>query len=147
MAIQGTQSGSMVFVYRNLQKDCWSIRAQQGENRGRVVLHAKAIVLHHPVFKVSEAGRQRVIAEQRKNVHAGVEGYLLGAEDCTIRYEDEFWEESELPMPTVSGRRVSYNPYRSGYFYYADDQEFVHDLHDFAMLDGNGKVFVSPNQV
>lgn len=36
------------------------------------------IALEDVVFKVSEAGRQRVLREKRKNVHAGVLGTVLG---------------------------------------------------------------------
>lgn len=66
-----------VFVYYNLHKKCWSIKALSGNQKGRVVAHADAVELKDCEFKVSEAGRQRVIREKRKNVHAGVAGTLV----------------------------------------------------------------------
>ena len=61
-----------VYVYKNLHKDCWSVRQD-----GLVKAHAKELSLHSCVFKVSKHGRARVLKEKRKNVHAGIEGYIL----------------------------------------------------------------------
>jgi hypothetical protein len=91
--------GRKVFVYFNLHKKLWSVKDIK---TGRVVAHAKAVAVDQPVFKVSEAGRQRVIAEQRKNVHAGVVG-TLNADHTNFAGEGL--------------SRVSYNPYRFGHFY------------------------------
>ncbi len=63
--------GQQVEVYYNLHKKCFSIRCKAS---GLVVAHAAAVTLKHVAFKVSEAGRQRVIKEQRKNVHALITG-------------------------------------------------------------------------
>jgi hypothetical protein len=65
-----------VFVYFNLHKKCFSVKALEGVNKGKVVQHTDNIVLLLPKFKVSEAGRQRVLREKRKNVHAGVVGWV-----------------------------------------------------------------------
>ena len=90
-----------VFVYFNLHKGCWSLKALEGPNKGRVVAHRAFLTLKDCTFKVSEAGRQRVLRERRKNVHAGVVGE---------------WDDS--PMPMCAGFfPVSYNPYRYGYFF------------------------------
>ncbi|AJD82499.1 hypothetical protein SHEEN_81 [Mycobacterium phage Sheen] len=90
-----------VFVYRNLHRDQWSVRAASGPHKGKVVGHADELVLWGTEFKVSEAGRQRVITEQKKNVHAGVQGFVSEADPDTL---------------TVERRKLSYNPYRSGTF-------------------------------
>ena len=66
-----------VFVYYNLHKKVWSVKALEGENKGRVILHAATLMLSDCTFKVSQAGRQRVLREKRKNVHAGVVGNML----------------------------------------------------------------------
>lgn len=66
-----------VFVYYNLHKKLWSIKAMEGPNKGRVIKHSQHVVLENPTPKVSEAGRQRVLAEGRKNVHAGIVGNLF----------------------------------------------------------------------
>lgn len=80
-----------VEIYRNLTKDCWSIR-----HRGKVVGHAKSVVIHNPEFVVSAAGRERVLRERRKNVHAVVRGELVSFDEATTL------------EPVTS---VTYNPY------------------------------------
>lgn len=69
-----------VFIYYNLHRKCLSIKALEGMNKGRVVAHAEAVTLTDALFKVSESGRQRVLREKRKNVHAGVVGELYRAQ-------------------------------------------------------------------
>jgi hypothetical protein len=66
-----------VRVYRNLHSSYgdgrrWSIR--QGPH---VVAHADNLHLVDVRFVVSEKGRQRVLAERRKNVHAFAEGRVI----------------------------------------------------------------------
>ena len=60
-----------VKVYYNLHKKCLSV-----QQNGIVQFHTEYIVLRDVEFKVSEAGRQRVLKEKRKNVHAFVIGHL-----------------------------------------------------------------------
>ena len=50
-----------VDVYRNLNRDCWSVR--QG---ARVVCHTDYITLKDCEFIVQPAGRRRVLIEQKK---------------------------------------------------------------------------------
>ena len=65
-----------VKVYRNLnRKGVWFSVCQDG----RVVGHAQGLMLGDAKFHVNEAGRQRVIATGRKNVHAWVWGTLTGS--------------------------------------------------------------------
>mgnify|MGYP006273192591 FL=1 len=88
-----------VFVYFNLHKKLFSIKAMEGEKKGKVIGHVPAIVLDNAKFKVSEAGRQRVIREKRKNVHAGVVGDMNA-------------QGIRLVMATRDlTTRVTYNPY------------------------------------
>ena len=63
-------------VYRNLHKKCWSVQQKQ-KGRWKVVAHAESITLLDCVFRVSEAGRQRVLRESRKNVHAYIQGFYV----------------------------------------------------------------------
>ena len=84
--------GVKVYVYFNLHKKCFSIKALEGNCKGLVVAHADAVSLKDVAFKVSEAGRQRVIKEKRKNVHAGVVGYLEGfADNSTTGYKQAYY--------------------------------------------------------
>lgn len=88
------EDGELVFVYRNLHKHCWSIRSA----RTRLVIgHAETVLLQAASPKVSEAGRQRVLQERRKNVHAGIVGMLLSM--------------GPAPEGMESWTRVTYNPY------------------------------------
>lgn len=61
---------------------------------GRVVAHTDRIVLADAEFRVSEAGRQRVLREQAKNVHAWISGRPVVSEGA------------------LGGVVVTYNPYR-----------------------------------
>jgi hypothetical protein len=88
--------GQEVFVYFNLHKKVFSVKDVK---TGLVVAHTETIALEDATFKVSEAGRQRVLKEQRKNVHAGVRGKYTG----TIT-------TNEL------GREATYNPYKFSSF-------------------------------
>lgn len=97
-----------VFVYFNLHRKCFSIKALEGPNKGRVVAHRDDVLLFDGTFKVSEAGRQRVLRERKKNVHAGVVGQ---------------WDETGTDLITIDrvttiGRPVTYNPYKYSSFVY-----------------------------
>jgi len=63
------------FCYFNLHKFVFSVRNQQTR---LVEHHSSTVVLNNCKLKVSQAGRERVLKEKRKNVHAGVEGELGG---------------------------------------------------------------------
>lgn len=88
--------GKKVFIYYNLHNNLWSVR-----HNGKVLGHTKNISIDNPVFKVSEAGRQRVLRDKAKNVHAGVQGIV-----------------NSMPQdPSPEGKvRVSYNPYKAPTF-------------------------------
>jgi hypothetical protein len=79
-----------VKVYYNLRKKCFSV-----QHKGIVIAHKDKLVLNNVQFKVSEAGRQRVLKEKRKNVHAYAVGDLC--EDFV-----------QLTDKTID---VTYNPY------------------------------------
>ena len=53
-----------VLVYRNLHKNCWSIKQD-----GLVKAHALELQLYSATIKVSRKGQERVRKEKRKNVH------------------------------------------------------------------------------
>jgi hypothetical protein len=92
--------GYLVEVYWNLHRECFSVRT-----KGRVVAHAARLKLTNVTFKVSEAGRARVLREQRKNVHAFIVGRL------GVFTGEHFTDED-------SGQRwiISYDPYKSCHF-------------------------------
>lgn len=94
-----------VFVYFNLHKKVWSVKALEGPNKGRVIAHRDRVVLVGCTYKVSQAGRQRVLKEQRKNVHAGVVGY----------WQQDMVDQSLDIVEAVALKDytpVTYNPYK-----------------------------------
>jgi hypothetical protein len=91
-----------VEVYFNLHRKCLSIR--QG---GKVIGYQDAVVLRDVTFKVSQKGRERVLREKAKNVHAFIKGSL-----------------TELPAAS-GGRLIRYNPYLNGFFFFDDTGEQV----------------------
>lgn len=99
-----------VFVYWNLHKGVWSVKALEGPQKGRVIAHRTDVMIYNAHFRVSEAGRQRVLREKRKNVHAGVVGYWNDAPLENLR--DAF--------------SVTYNPYKYRTFVRRDDESSVY---------------------
>ncbi len=95
-----------MWVARNLHLDLWSLRV-----RGRVVGYTDGLTLRDVTFRVSEVGRQRVLRERKKNVHAYVVGTLIESGGC------------RLPEP--GWIRVTYNPYKGNYFYEAESGKEV----------------------
>lgn len=74
-----------VFVYFNLHKHVFSVKALSGPYKGLVVLHSSMLAMKDCEFRVQQAGRLKVIATKCKNVHAGVVGYLIdNVEGCTL---------------------------------------------------------------
>lgn len=113
-----------VFVYFNLHKKVWSIKALEGANRGRVIAHREIVILEDAKPRVSEAGRQRVIKEKRKNVHAGVVGYW-----------DE--ERSADHNKAYDAYNVTYNPYKYRSFVYCNDTEKYWKGSDWVAMNSN----------
>ncbi|WKW87303.1 hypothetical protein SEA_CHARGERPOWER_88 [Mycobacterium phage Chargerpower] len=108
-----------VFVYFNLHRKMWSVKALEGANKGRVVYRTNGpIVLRNVTGKVSEAGRQRVLRTKRKSVHAGLVGE---------------WVDGDSVNLDVSARLVTYNPYKYETFVYTDD-ETPFQGSDFAVM-------------
>ena len=67
-----------VKVYFNLQKDCLSV---VDTSTGRLYCHSHRVELKNAKFHVNENGRQRVVREKRKNVHAYVIGTWINQGD------------------------------------------------------------------
>lgn len=89
-----------VKVYFNLHRKMWSVLSMTPKG-WRLAFHERELTLQDVTFKVSEAGRQRVIREKRKNVHAFAIGTL-------IEPLQSGFEATLVP--------VSYNPYKAGTF-------------------------------
>lgn len=93
-----------VFVYYNLHKHCYSIKSLEGKTRGKVIDYRDEVDLVNVEFRVSEKGRQRVLKEQKKNVHAGVVGELVNpmavAKELKQMYYNPYVTETFVEMKT-----------------------------------------------
>lgn len=96
-------TGLKVKVYRNLHKKCLSVW-----HAGYVVAHVDSITLDGVMFRVNEAGRQRVLREKKKNVHAFVTGRVTGVNQAA---------QGAVP--------VSYNPYKGASFTLPDGKAII----------------------
>lgn len=106
-----------VRVYFNLHKKMISVQSKVNGS-WKVVEHVEDILLKNVKFKVSEAGRQGVIKNRRKNVHAYIYGDVI----------------KSLPTPmNLIFSSVNYNPYKLERFQVRN--EYV-DHADFVMING-----------
>jgi hypothetical protein len=100
--------GLRVYVYFNLHRKCFSVKALEGEHKGRVVHHTDSLHLVDATFKVSQKGRERVLRTKRKNVHAGVVGTFV---------TDSHWlSKLNRADPALCSHPVTYNPYKYSQF-------------------------------
>ena len=106
------ESNVLVEVYRNLHNGMLSVR-----QRGLVVAHVHTIDLIDVTFKVNESGRQRVIRDKKKNVHAFVVGTPLAVNAPSGLNVQRYW------------RRVKYNPYKAGAFMVGSEAARAGDQH------------------
>jgi len=102
-------------VYYNLHKHLFSVQQE-----GLVVLHTEALKLVNVHFQVSEAGRQRVLAEGRKNVHAYVNGVFQG------EYAGE---------PLEGFREAYYNPHKVDSFVDKETLEPLYEADTVYLID------------
>lgn len=66
----------IVRIYFNLHKKKLSVQTKVN-GRWKVVAHVEGAYVRNAQFKVSEAGRQRVLKQKKKNVHAFIIGTLV----------------------------------------------------------------------
>ena len=116
-------------VYWNLHKKKFSVQAHYGSGSWRVVAHAEELMLKNVTFKVSQAGRRRVLQTGVKNVHAYVIGVLCPfvepikwrqvsysptyADSFVMRYGMDFYaieELSSVTLVTENSRPALYPP-------------------------------------
>ena len=114
--------GAKYYLYRNLHKKRFSLK-----HRGKVIEHPEEAILLGVSFQVSEKGRQRVIRERRKNVHAMVSAASV------------YGHPSDTDVAGM--REVTYNPYKNETFVYADTGEPV-GSHYPAVIAKNNKIYI-----
>jgi hypothetical protein len=125
--------GDRLEIYYNLHRKCLSARGLEGSYRGRVVARPKGILLKNVRFVVQPKGRERVLQEGRKNVHAFVRGILVqlnpslnvlnqwfskGLNQSKSQSEPvvkpEIGNKHEIghKIDPLGWRKVTYNPYK-----------------------------------
>jgi hypothetical protein len=104
------KKGQMVKVYYNLHNGLFSIKCKES---GLVLAHGEHIQIKDPVFKVSEKGRQRVLAEGKKNVHAYVIGSFWGTgeldRDVRSQYDGIYYNPKTQDRFTKFGTMIDAN--------------------------------------
>ena len=90
-----------VKVYFNLHKKLFSVVALEGPNKGRVIEHTDNIGLLNCNFRVQKAGRERVLKERRKNVHAYITGWK---------------SDPKVDFGWTPEAHITYNPYKYSTF-------------------------------
>tara|TARA_Y100000034_G_C6693213_1_gene305320 strand:+ start:174 stop:590 length:417 start_codon:yes stop_codon:yes gene_type:complete len=121
-----------VEIYLNLHKTkkegsaVYSVRSMETR---RVIKHIKGnVIMNNVQFIVSKAGRDRVLKEQRKNVHAFIRGELVGC------------RRSNEPFPILPGGIVTYNPYKYDSFVCTTTKKPIYKSRKI-YIDKTGHVF------
>ena len=115
-----------VEVYRNLHKNCWSVR---NHVTGIVINHVDNIHLENTTLVVRQGGRKRVLLNKRKNVHAFIKGTVS---KCT---------KTTCPIVSPWIEEILYDPYKYASFVLKDTEETIpYAKHIY--LTEKGKVFM-----
>lgn len=101
------ETGQRVQIYYNLHQGGYSIKDKA---TGLVVGYAQNVLLKRCKFRVQQAGRQKTIQEQRKRVHAYIEGDF---------------EAADTPFDVQYMDKVIYDPYTTPQFTDAVDGSWV----------------------
>ena len=115
----------LVDVYKNLHKNIWSIRNRK---TGKVIAHQDEVNVLDAKFVVQPGGRQRVLQEGRKNVHAFVRGTLATYQEVL---------DDPRTFYLITPHLVRYNPYQADHFFYRNPENRI-DKADLAMLNSEG---------
>ena len=106
--------GQRVHAYYNIRKEVVSVR----DTSRKVIQHQPRVILKDGDFRVSEPGRERVLEQECKNVHAMVYGY---------------WQET---CPVECSVAVRYNPYEDPFFKTVEDGDPVEEA-EWVIIEGN----------
>lgn len=112
-------------IYRNLHKGNFSIQGYVKSKKGyRIVDRVSSAILEIVTFRVYESGRQRVLRERRKNVHAFV---------TPVSYDVKVMKNYDVSKL----REIYYNPYKHETFVYKDTGEPVYGVLSKVLLKNN----------
>lgn len=93
-----------VKIYKNLHNGLFSVM-----QNNLVVAHIESFILDNVIFKVNESGRQKVLKEKKKNVHAFVTGYVKA-----VNMESDTMNSCHA--------QVRYNPYLASTFFVGEEK-------------------------
>ena len=97
-----------VQVYRNLRTGLWSVCAYgSAGTRGKLISSETHVALADCRMVVRESGRQYTLRKKERAVHAWIEGTLVSTDARAVI------------QGAQGATRVTYNPYRAGYFHIA----------------------------
>ncbi len=124
-------------IYRNLHKQTFSIQGFVPEKKGyRVTERANTMLLNDVEFKVMETGRQKVLQEKRKNVHA-----FITPLKYHVLQDGKTLDEMKDVMELETAREIYYNPYKFNSFVYKDTEESLEGKSLKEVLMINNKVY------
>lgn len=106
--------GKRLKIYYNLHKHCLSL-----QYKGKIIGYADSISLENVELKVSQSGRERVLRDKRKNVHAYVIGTVV----------EKAWNNLKA--------MVTYNPYKYSTFVNRETLEPVYNKKYCTIKDKN----------
>lgn len=120
-------SGQRVKVYKNLNRNCFSIMDKQS----RLVLGwASSVMLIKAKFVISQSGQKKARKEQTRNVHAFVEGDFIAGD----------FVASNAFNPPVA-REIQYNPFKMDFFIDSKSGKPVHEAPLVYLTDGKCFIF------
>lgn len=128
MKNENNHIGKKVMVHYNLHKHTFSIT-----HKGLVISHADYVKLNDVEFRVRQGGREKVVKEKRKNVHAFVIGTLI--EYCKYPCES-------LPSEP-NNHIVTYDPYKYNSYVMKDTQEPIYKTGEVEMINSRNKIFIT----
>lgn len=112
------------YIYRNLTRGGFSVRY-----KGKVIDHADCIMAHGVTYVVNQKGRERVLREKKKYVHA-----FVACESYKVL--DNSWLQC---CNDTLNNEVCYNPFKHDSFMVDGHRMHSSD----ACILGNGKVFIA----
>ena len=128
MKIENNYINKKVMVHYNLNKHTFSITY-----KNKLITHADHIKLNDVEFRVRPGGRDKVLKDKRKNVHAFVIGTLL--EYCKYPCES-------LPNET-NNNIVTYDPYKYSSYVMKDTKEPIYNVGGVEMINSRNKIFIT----
>lgn len=131
-----------VKVYFNLHNFKWSIKCAK---TGLVVGHASGVILKDVTQAVSQAGRERVLREKKKNVHAYLVGELIHVSEFTSFRDRNYSIESTLGVDGCPFfiHEITYNPYKYDCFVMKQNDTMKVEHAKFVEMTGDKRVFAS----